>query len=99
MNPIRMATVAGSTQTYEFDVIATQVLIKNMSGGNVTVALEPETVDEDSRDTWLLPDGAWQIIPSHESGVSFTKVYVAADADSDDGVEVEAVEFRLPNRN
>lgn len=97
MNPIRKPTFAGTTQTYEFEEQVTQFLVKNLSGGDVRVSLEPP--GENVAD-WLIPDGAWQRIPGYDSHVFRKKVYVTADATSatSAGVEIEAVEYQLPRR-
>lgn len=97
MNPIRKPTFSGTTQVYEFEFQGTKFLVKNMSGGDVTVAFE---APDKAEDTWLIPDGAWQIIPGSENCVRRSTVYVKADATSATarGVEVEAVEYHLPRR-
>lgn len=97
LNPIRKPTTAGTTRTYEFEEAVRQFLVKNLSGGDITVSLEPLAEDVSS---WLIPDGAWQRIPGYDSNVLRHKIYVAADATSatNAGVEIEAIEYQLPRR-
>lgn len=93
MNPIRKATTAGSTVTYEFDLLVSRFLVKNLSGGDVTVR-----IDEDGAESWLIPDEAWQIIPGADKRPYRQKLYVTAEITSDRGVEVEAVDYVLPKQ-
>ena len=95
MNPIRKPTFAGTTEVYQFEVIGTQYLVKNMSGGDVVVSFEPM---EEAEETWLIPDGAWQIVPGAPNRIYRQTLYVKADAASTRGVEIEAVEYELPRR-
>ncbi len=97
MNPIRKPTTEGTAKQYNFDVIGTRFLVKNLSGGDVLVGFESDLEGEDT-ETWLIPDGAWQVIPGAENRIHRTTVYVRAYATSatDRGVEIEAIEYDLP---
>lgn len=99
MNPIRKPTFAGRIQSYEFDGIEVRrFLVKNLSGGDVYVALS-NTAFDGTAETWLIPDGAWQVIPGTERQ-SYRRVYVKAVETSatDRGVEIEAVDYKLASR-
>lgn len=95
MNPIRKPTYAGTTQEYNYDLITTQFLVKNMSGGDIRVSFE-----RDGDENWLVPDGAWQVIPGSENRIRRQKIYVYADESSalNRGVEIEAIEYELPRK-
>ena len=53
---------------------------------------------EEAEETWLIPDGAWQIVPGAPNRIYRQTLYVKADAASTRGVEIEAVEYELPRR-
>ena len=93
MNPIRKSTVAGATKEYVFNLDVAQFLVKNLSGGDIEVCLE-----KDGKDSWLIPDGGWQMIPGSDTRISRNSVWVKAQESSDRGVEVEAVKYRLLKR-
>ena len=95
MNPIRKPTTEGTTKKYEFEVIGNKFLVKNLSGGDIFVGFSQEL---EGAESWLIPDGAWQVIPGAENRIRRTDVYVKACATSasDRGVEIEAIEFGLP---
>ena len=97
LNPIRKPTIEGTTRKYEFEVIGTRFLVKNMSGGDILAGFEQDLGTE-GVESWLIPDGAWQVIPGTENRIRRTEVYIKAYATSatDRGVEVEAVEYGLP---
>ena len=79
VNPIRKPTTEGTAKQYNFDVIGTRFLVKNLSGGDVLVGFESDLEGEDT-ETWLIPDGAWQVIPGAENRIHRTTVYVRAYA-------------------
>ena len=91
MNPIRKTTTEGAVQRYDFSVIGTKFLVKNMSGGDILAGFEPDLETEGV-------DGAWQVIPGAESQMQRQSVYIKAYATSQEGrgVEIEAIEYRLP---
>lgn len=96
MNPIRKPTFAGTQQRYDFeDLDVTKFLVKNLSGGDVTVSLEAAA----TAGGWLIPDGDWQVIPGASRQPPVSAIYVRAEATSATakGVEIEAIEF-LPKR-
>ncbi len=97
MNPIRKTTTEGAVQRYDFSVIGTKFLVKNMSGGDILAGFEPD-LETEGVDGWLIPDGAWQVIPGAESQMQRQSVYIKAYATSQEGrgVEIEAIEYRLP---
>lgn len=99
MNPIRKPTAAGKMQTFQFDFLATRFLVKNLSGGDIVVGFQQD-ISGATEDTWLIPDGAWQIIPGAGNRIRRRTVYVLPKATSDvaRGVEIEATEYDLPKR-
>lgn len=97
LNPIRKPTNAGDTTKFEFELDVSKFLVKNMSGGDITVTLDPP---EGAENSWLIPDEAWQMIPGSDTQEYHKALYVTATSTSatSRGVEVEAIDYRLPKR-
>ena len=95
MNPIRKPATAGETMKFEFELEVSKYLVKNMSGGDIIVAFNPPDQGDNS---WLIPDEAWQVIPGADTNEYHKTLYVTASATSATvrGVEVEAIEYKLP---
>ena len=58
MNPIRKTTTEGAVQRYDFSVIGTKFLVKNMSGGDILAGFEPD-LETEGVDGWRMAGYSW----------------------------------------
>lgn len=88
----RIATTADTPITLEFEKYGIRYLVKNMSGGDIYVALGEET---DASKCILIPDDTAQLVMEYDRDYTIhtNTVTIIPTATSETGVEVQCLRW------